>query len=87
MAHRDAIGDGDGVEAPRHAAALLDPDPRGIGLDIYQLQPGYMIKSWLDLGDPTTINPRTWSCFQSHEPQPDQGAGRIILDWFIQHNS
>ncbi len=60
---------------------------RGIGLDIYQLQPGYMIKSWLDLGDPTTINPRTWSCLRNHEPQPDQGAGRIILNWFIEHNS
>jgi hypothetical protein len=60
---------------------------RGIGLDIYQLQPGYMIKSWLNLGDPTTINPRTWSCLQSNEPQPDQGAGRIIMNWFIKHNS
>ena len=59
----------------------------GIGLDIYQLQPGYMIKSWLDLGDPTTINPRTWSCLQNNEPQPDQGAGRIIMNWFIKHNS
>ena len=60
---------------------------RGIGLDIYQLQPGYMIKSWLNLGDPTTINPHTWSCLQSKEPQPDQGAGLIILNWFIKHNS
>jgi Cellulase (glycosyl hydrolase family 5) len=59
----------------------------GIGLDAYQLQPGYLIKSWLDLGDPTTINPRTWSCLQSNEPQPDQGAGRLIMNWFIKHNS
>jgi hypothetical protein len=59
----------------------------GIGLDAYQLQPGYLIKSWNNLGDPTTINPRTWSCLQNHEPQPDQGAGRIIMDWFIKHNS
>jgi Cellulase (glycosyl hydrolase family 5) len=59
----------------------------GIGLDAYQLQPGYLIKSWLDLGDPTTINPRTWSCFQNNEPQPDQGAGRLIMNWFIKHNS
>ena len=59
----------------------------GIGLDAYQLQPGYLINSWLNLGDPTTINPRTWSCLQNGEPQPDQGAGRLIMNWFIKHNS
>jgi hypothetical protein len=59
----------------------------GIGLDAYQLQPGYLIKSWNNLGDPTTIDPRTWSCFQNHEPQPDQGAGLLIMNWFIKHNS
>ncbi len=59
----------------------------GIGLDAYQLQPGYLIKSWLDLGDPTTINSRTWSCVQNNEPQPDQGAGRLIMNWFIKNNS
>ena len=59
----------------------------GIGLNVYQLQPGYLIKSWNNLGDPTTINPRTWSCLQNSEPQPDQGAGQLIMDWFIKHNS
>jgi hypothetical protein len=59
----------------------------GIGLNVYQLQPGYLIKSYANMGDPTTINPRTWSCLQNNEPQPDQGAGRLIMDWFIKHNS
>jgi len=59
----------------------------GIGLDAYQLQPGYLIQSWNNLGDPTTIDPHTWSCLQNSEPQPDQGAGRLVMNWFIKHNS
>ena len=59
----------------------------GIGLDVYQLQAGYMIKSWNDMGDPTTINPSTWSCLQNNEPQPDQGAGTLVMNWFIKQNS
>jgi Cellulase (glycosyl hydrolase family 5) len=59
---------------------------RGIGLDAYQLQPGYLIRSYADMGDPTTLDPRTWSCLRNSEPQPDQGAGQMIMDWFIKHN-
>ncbi len=69
---------------PEYLQYLLS---HGIGLDAYQLQPGYLIKSYANLGDPTTINPRTWSCLQNSEPQPGQGAGALIMNWFIKHNS
>jgi hypothetical protein len=59
----------------------------GVGLNAYQLQPGYLIKSYRNLGDPTTINARTWSCLPNAEPQPGQGAGSLIMAWFKQHNS
>ena len=58
----------------------------GIGLDVYQLQPGYLIKSYSNLADPSTINGPTWSCQPDHEPQPGQGAGSEIMAWFEQHN-
>jgi hypothetical protein len=58
----------------------------GIGLNVYQLQPGYMIKSYRDMSVPTTINPGTWSCLPSLEPQPGQGAGSLVLAWFRQRN-
>jgi len=58
----------------------------GLGLNVYQLQPGYMIKSYRDLSAPTTISPRTWSCLPSREPQPGQGAGSLVLAWFRQQN-
>ncbi len=58
----------------------------GIGLNVYQLQPGYLIKSYRNLADPSTINARTWSCVPTHEVQPGQGAGSLILAWFEQHN-
>ena len=58
----------------------------GIGLNVYQLQPGYMIKSYRDMSVPTTINPGTWSCLPSLEPQPGQGAGSLVLAWFRQQN-
>jgi Cellulase (glycosyl hydrolase family 5) len=59
----------------------------GIGLNVYQLQPGYMIKSYRDMSDPTTISPGSWSCQPSREPQPGQGAGSLVLAWFRQQNS
>jgi hypothetical protein len=75
-------------DAPTMVPAFLDYlYEHGIGLDAYQLQPGYLIKSWNNMGDPTTIDPRTYSCLQNSEPQPDQGAGKLIMDWFIKHNS
>ena len=58
----------------------------GIGLNAYQLQPGYLIKSYDNLADPTAINARTWSCVSNHEPQPGQGAGALLMAWFKQHN-
>ncbi|HEY2263607.1 MAG TPA: cellulase family glycosylhydrolase, partial [Streptosporangiaceae bacterium] len=45
----------------------------GIGLNVYQLQPGYMIRSYRDMSAPTTISRATWSCLPSREPQPGQG--------------
>jgi hypothetical protein len=58
-----------------------------VGLSVYDLQPGYMIQSGGNLGDPTTINAKTWSCQSSSEPQPGQGAGALVMAWFKQHNS
>jgi len=59
---------------------------RGIGLNVYQLQPGYMIKSYQNLAGPTTINAATWSCVSDQEPQPGQGAGTLVMAWFKQRN-
>lgn len=58
----------------------------GIGLNAYQLQPGYLIKSYANMAGPTTISARTWSCLSNHEPQPGQGAGSELMAWFEQHN-
>jgi hypothetical protein len=59
---------------------------RGIGLIGYQLQPGYLIKSYSNLAGPTTINPITWSCVSNAEPQPGQGTGALLMAWFRQRN-
>jgi Cellulase (glycosyl hydrolase family 5) len=59
---------------------------RGIGLIGYQLQPGYLIKSYSNLADPTTINASTWTCVSNAEPQPGQGAGALLMAWFRQRN-
>ena len=58
----------------------------GVGLNAYQLQPGYLIKSYGNLADPTTMNARTWSCQSNREAQPGQGAGSLLLAWFQQQN-
>jgi hypothetical protein len=58
----------------------------GVGLNAYQLQPGYLIKSYGNLAGPTTMNGRTWSCQSNREPQPGQGAGSLLLAWFEQQN-
>ena len=47
----------------------------GIGLNVYQLQPGYMIKSYHDMSVPSTINAATWSCQPSREPQRNGSSG------------
>jgi hypothetical protein len=57
-----------------------------IGLSAYQLVPGWLIKSNQHLDEPTSINPRTWSCVPSREPQPYQSAGALIMAYFEQHN-
>ena len=58
----------------------------GIGLNVYQLQPGYMIKSYRDMSVPSTISAVTWSCQANREPQPGQGAGSLVLAWYQQQN-
>ena len=58
----------------------------GIGLNAYTLQPGFMIKSYGNLADPTTMNVTTWSCQSNSEPEPGQGAGAEVLAWFQQQN-
>lgn len=57
-----------------------------IGMNAYDLEPGYLIKSYANMADPATINGRTWSCLSNAEPQPLQGAGSQILAWFRQYN-
>jgi hypothetical protein len=58
----------------------------GIGLNVYDLQPGYMIKSSANMADPTTISAGTWSCQSDHERQPGQGAGSLVMAFFKQKN-
>jgi hypothetical protein len=58
----------------------------GIGMIAYQLVPGWLISSDRRLGDPTSMNPRTWSCVPDAEPQPYQSAGAMIMSYFEQHN-
>jgi hypothetical protein len=58
----------------------------GVGLNAYQLEPGYLIKSYSNLAVPTTMNGRTWSCQSNREPQPGQGAGSLLMAWFSQQD-
>jgi hypothetical protein len=58
----------------------------GIGMSAYQLVPGWLIRSNSQLGVPTSINPRTWSCVPNDEPQPYQSAGALIMAYFKQQN-
>jgi len=75
-------------DAPTSVPAYLEYlSAHRVGLNVYQLQPGYMIKSYGNLADPTTINGHTWSCVSNGEPQPGQGAGSLVMAWFKQHNS
>ena len=59
----------------------------GIGLNVYQLEPGFLIQSYANLADPTTIKASTWSCQSDKERQPGQGAGSLVMNWFKQQNS
>ena len=58
----------------------------GVGLNVYDLQPGYLVQSDGDLADPTTISAKTWSCQAASEPVPGQGAGSLVMAWFKQRN-
>jgi hypothetical protein len=57
-----------------------------IGLNAYQLQPGFLIKSYSDLAQPTTMSTKTWSCQSGQETIPGEGAGADVLAWFQQQN-
>jgi cellulase (glycosyl hydrolase family 5) len=59
----------------------------GIGMNAYQLVPGWLITSDKRLGSPTSMNPKTWSCQPDRETQPGQSAGALILQYFQQQNS
>jgi Cellulase (glycosyl hydrolase family 5) len=75
-------------DAPTAVPAFLQYlASRGIGLNAYQLQPGYLIKSYSNLAGPTTIDAGTWSCQSAAERQPGQGAGSQVMAWFKQHDS
>jgi hypothetical protein len=58
-----------------------------IGLNAYQLQPGFLIRSYSNLALPTTMNAKTWTCQSTQEAEPGQGAGSEVLAWFQQQNS
>ncbi len=58
-----------------------------IGLNAYQLQPGFLISSYSNLAVPTTINAQTWTCQSNQEAEPDQGAGSDVMAWFQRQNS
>jgi Cellulase (glycosyl hydrolase family 5) len=58
----------------------------GIGMDAYQLVPGWLVKNNKLLGSPTSMNPKTWSCQPDRETQPGQSAGLMILNYFQQRN-
>jgi hypothetical protein len=58
-----------------------------IGLNAYQLQPGFLISSYSNMAVPTTMNAKTWSCQSNQETEPGQGAGSEVLAWFQQQNS
>jgi Cellulase (glycosyl hydrolase family 5) len=58
----------------------------GIGMNAYQLQPGYLIRSYSNLAGPTTMNAKTWTCQSNQETQPGQGAGSQVLAWFRKQN-
>ena len=57
-----------------------------VGLNAYTLQPGFLIRSFSNLADPTTMNSTTWTCQSDSEPEPGQGAGSAVLAWFQQQN-
>jgi hypothetical protein len=59
----------------------------GIGLNAYTLQPGFLIQSYTNLAEPTTMNGSTWTCQSNAEPDPGQGAGSAVQAWFQQQNS
>ncbi len=59
----------------------------GIGLNAYQLQPGYLIKSYANMAGPTTITAQTWDCQADSESKPGQGAGSLLMAWYRQQNS
>ena len=71
------------ITVPEYLAYL---SAMGVGLNVYDLQPGYMVQADGNLGDPTTINAKTWSCQSASEPVPGQGAGSLVMNWFKQHN-
>jgi hypothetical protein len=74
-------------EAPTAVPAYLKYlTALGIGLNAYQLEPGYLIKSYSDMAAPTTMSGRTWSCQSNREAQPGQGAGSLLMAWFTQQN-
>ncbi len=58
----------------------------GIGMNAYQLDDGWLLKSNDHPDQPTSMNPATWSCIPSREPEPHQSAGALIKAWFEQRN-
>jgi hypothetical protein len=71
------------TEVPRFLRYLAE---YGIGMNAYQLQPGYLIRSYSNLAGPTTMSAKTWTCRSNHETRPGQGAGSRVLAWFRQQN-
>ena len=71
------------IAVPKFFQYLTD---LGIGVNAYQLVPGWLIKSNQHLDNPTTMNPKTWNCQPDRETQPNQSAGAMIMAYFEQRN-
>lgn len=80
------------AKAPKQVPVFLRYlQGHGIGMTGYQLSTGLLVtgdSSIAAMSHPTTLNfgGRKWSC--SPKPRPtNQGAGRLIMNWYHQNNS
>lgn len=62
------------------------PRLAGVSMTAFQLAASLVVKSDSNLEDPTTINPRAWTCAVAPGPA-HQGAGAVIIRWYRAHNS
>jgi Cellulase (glycosyl hydrolase family 5) len=76
-------------DAPAKVREYLDYlASHGIGMSAYQLSQYLLIKFKDNYAVPTTLGP-DWSCTPPYKPakQLDEGAGMLIMKWFMEQNS